>query len=72
MEYYEDYDFLFKIVMAGNCAVGKSCLVQRYLQEAFKDTYRVTVGVEFFARNMAISTPQGVKNIKLQIWDTSG
>jgi small GTP-binding protein len=48
--------------------VGKSSLTSKAVDGTFEDTYRATVGFEFFTINYLINN----KIIKLQIWDTCG
>ena len=40
-------DFLFKIIIIGDSAVGKSCLMHRVCTNEFNEDHEVTVGVEF-------------------------
>ena len=40
-------DFLFKLIIIGDSAVGKSCLMQRITTNEFIEDHEVTVGVEF-------------------------
>lgn len=40
-------DFLFKIIIIGDSAVGKSCLMHRVTTNEFNEDHEVTVGVEF-------------------------
>ena len=40
-------DFLFKLIIIGDTAVGKSCLLHRLTNNEFLTDYEVTVGVEF-------------------------
>ena len=42
-----DYDFLFKLVLIGDTGVGKSCLLLRFADDAFTDSYISTIGVDF-------------------------
>ena len=59
---------MFKQVIIGDTGVGKSCLLARVMDNAFKLEHQVTIGVEFGA--FAIKVDEKV--IKLQIWDTAG
>ena len=52
-----DYDFLFKLVLIGDTGVGKSCLLLRFADDAFTDSYISTIGVDFVSSN---SRRQGV------------
>ena len=64
----EDYDYLFKILLIGDAAVGKSSILLRYADNTFSDTYMSTIGIDFRIKNFKLED----KNIKLQIWDTAG
>jgi GTPase SAR1 family protein len=48
------FNYLLKYIIIGDEAVGKSNLLLRYAQNQFKSEYKVTVGVEFGARNITI------------------
>ncbi|EDL39697.1 RAB7, member RAS oncogene family-like 1, isoform CRA_b [Mus musculus] len=37
-------DHLFKVLVVGDAAVGKTSLVQRYSQDSFSKHYKSTVG----------------------------
>jgi len=63
-----DYDFLFKLVLIGDSSVGKSCLLLRFADNSFTESYISTIGVDFRFRTLKI----GEKTVKLQIWDTAG
>ncbi|KAL0321079.1 UNVERIFIED_CONTAM: Ras-related protein RABA5a [Sesamum radiatum] len=61
-------DYLFKIVMIGDAAVGKSNLLARFARDEFYPNSKSTIGVEFQTQKMEISG----KEVKAQIWDTAG
>ncbi|CAH8637878.1 unnamed protein product [Schistosoma margrebowiei] len=62
------YAYLFKYIIIGDTAVGKSCLLLQFTDQRFQPVYDLTIGVEFGARMVNI----GDKQIKLQVWDTAG
>ncbi|BAM41907.1 Rab GTPase [Theileria orientalis strain Shintoku] len=64
----KDYDYLFKLVLIGDSGVGKSCLLLRFADDSFTDSYITTIGVDFRFRTVIVNN----KRIKLQIWDTAG
>ncbi|OII73280.1 uncharacterized protein cubi_02512 [Cryptosporidium ubiquitum] len=64
----KEYDYLFKLVLIGDSGVGKSCLLLRFADDSFTDSYITTIGVDFRFRTVKIDD----KIIKLQIWDTAG
>lgn len=63
-----DYDHLFKLVLIGDSGVGKSCLLLRFADGAFTESYISTIGVDFRFRTVKIED----QTVKLQIWDTAG
>ena len=63
-----NFDFLLKYIIIGDAAVGKSNLLLRYVHGQFKPEYQLTIGVEFGAKNINISS----KVFRIQIWDTAG
>jgi len=64
----KDYDYLFKLVLIGDSGVGKSCLLLRFADDAFTESYISTIGVDFRFRTVKMDN----KTVKLQIWDTAG
>ncbi|EGD72945.1 GTP-binding protein yptV1 [Salpingoeca rosetta] len=62
------YSYLFKYIIIGDSAVGKSCLLLQFTDHRFQTVHDLTIGVEFGARMVTIDGHQ----IKLQIWDTAG
>ncbi|XP_059317735.1 ras-related protein RABA5a-like isoform X2 [Lycium ferocissimum] len=61
-------DYLFKIVLIGDSAVGKSNLLARFARDEFYPNSKSTIGVEFQTQKMDING----KEVKAQIWDTAG
>jgi len=62
------YKYLFKYIIVGDTAVGKSCLLLQFTDKRFQPVHDLTIGVEFGSRTITIDSNQ----IKLQIWDTAG
>ncbi|KAK6240120.1 hypothetical protein QUC31_005589 [Theobroma cacao] len=61
-------DYLFKLLLIGDSGVGKSCLLLRFADDSYIESYISTIGVDFKIRTVE----QDGKTIKLQIWDTAG
>uniref|UniRef100_A0A0E0LX22 Uncharacterized protein n=1 Tax=Oryza punctata TaxID=4537 RepID=A0A0E0LX22_ORYPU len=64
----ETEEYLFKVVIIGDSAVGKSNLLSRYARNEFNLHSKATIGVEFQTQSMDIDG----KDVKAQIWDTAG
>lgn len=63
-----DYNFLFRYIIVGDMAVGKSCILLQYTDNKFRNQHELTIGVEFGAKSIELDD----KIIKIQIWDTAG
>ncbi|KAJ4966823.1 hypothetical protein NE237_018672 [Protea cynaroides] len=61
-------DYVFKIVLIGDSAVGKSQILSRFARNDFSLDSKATIGVEFQTRTVVIEH----KSVKAQIWDTAG
>lgn len=68
MSLNQDYDYLFKLLLIGNSAVGKSSLLLRFSDNIFNESFLPTIGVDFKIRTFDLNN----KTVKLQIWDTAG
>lgn len=62
------YDHLFKLLMIGDAAVGKSSLLIRFTDDAFDEHIQSTIGVDFKVKHLELNN----KRIKLTVWDTAG
>lgn len=64
----DQIDYLFKLVMLGESAVGKTNIIRRYVHNEFDTNISPTVGVDSALKTLHIDK----KTVKLQIWDTAG
>jgi len=64
----DKYDHLFKLLLIGDEAVGKSSILLRFTDNSFDEAQASTIGVDFKVKMVH----QGGKTIKATIWDTAG
>jgi small GTP-binding protein len=64
----------FKICLLGDGAVGKTSLIRRFVEDAFRDDYLLTIGTKTSKKRVIIKKPEFQKdlNITLIIWDIMG
>jgi small GTP-binding protein len=60
--------FILKILTAGEGGVGKTTLLHRYVEGRFNADTRMTIGVEFFLKEVNIEH----LHCTLQLWDFGG
>uniref|UniRef100_A0A915P4W2 Uncharacterized protein n=1 Tax=Meloidogyne floridensis TaxID=298350 RepID=A0A915P4W2_9BILA len=56
-------DYLFKLLLIGDSGVGKSCILLRFADDTYTESYISTIGVDFKIRTIELEG----KTIKLQI-----
>lgn len=59
---------VLKFVLIGDCGVGKSSIMTRFISGEFEEQSYHTIGVEFLTKNITVDG----KCYTLQIWDTAG
>jgi len=64
------WHYVFKFVITGDAAVGKSSLLTQLTDQRFLANPDPTLGVEFGSK--LITLPDDDKVVKLQCWDTAG
>jgi len=58
----------FKLVLLGDSAVGKSCLVVRFVRDEFFEFQEPTIGAAFLTQTVGLEDA----TVKFEIWDTAG
>jgi len=61
-------ELMMKLLLLGDSGVGKTCLLLRFADDIFSDTFISTIGIDFKHKNVEIDA----RKVKLQIWDTAG
>ncbi len=64
----------FKIALLGEPMVGKTSLIQRYVEGMFTEGYKSTIGVDFLVKETKLKDERGTTqyHVILQIWDIAG
>lgn len=60
----QNYDYMFKMLLIGNSAVGKTSFLFRYAEDTFTSAFVSTVGIDFKVKTVF----RNDKRVKLQIW----
>lgn len=63
------WDYILKVIVIGDAAVGKSSLLVRLTEDRFLVNNDPTIGIEFGSHMVTLES--GVR-VKLQVWDTAG
>jgi small GTP-binding protein len=60
--------YVLKVVVVGEGAVGKTSLIIRYTEGHFRESYLMTVGTSFAVKELDF----GDTMVRLQLWDLAG
>lgn len=50
----DTFDYLFKVVLIGDCGTGKTCVVQRFKTGHYEERHGNTIGVDFSMKTITI------------------
>mmetsp|Transcript_26820 Transcript_26820/g.37032 ORF Transcript_26820/g.37032 Transcript_26820/m.37032 type:complete len:227 (-) Transcript_26820:96-776(-) len=59
----------FKVIILGDGAVGKTSLAMRFTEDEFSKSYKQTIGLDFFIKQLTLP---GDVNVAIQLWDIGG
>ena len=59
---------LLKVIILGESGVGKTALLNHYVNDQYIESYKATIGVDLLTKNIKIDH----KLVALQMWDTAG
>eukprot|EP00993_Chasmostoma_nieuportense_P004349 NODE_5022_length_709_cov_176.111684_g4859_i0.p1 GENE.NODE_5022_length_709_cov_176.111684_g4859_i0~~NODE_5022_length_709_cov_176.111684_g4859_i0.p1 ORF type:complete len:213 (+),score=34.50 NODE_5022_length_709_cov_176.111684_g4859_i0:59-697(+) len=63
-----DSQYIYKVLVVGDYAVGKTSLIRRYCTGEFTTNYRITIGVDFCLKSLT----HNAHDVSLQLWDIAG
>jgi Ras-related protein Rab-7A len=55
---------LLKIIILGDSGVGKTSLMNQYVNNKFSNQYKATIGADFLTKEIEVDG----KNVTMQIW----
>jgi len=59
---------LLKVIILGDSGVGKTSLMNQYVNKKFSNQYKATIGADFLTKEVAVDD----RLVTMQIWDTAG
>jgi len=59
---------LLKVIILGDSGVGKTSLMNQYVNNKFSSQYKATIGADFLTKEVMVDD----KLVTMQIWDTAG
>ena len=59
---------LLKVIILGDSGVGKTSLMNQYVNKRFSNQYKATIGADFLTKDVVIDD----RLVTMQIWDTAG
>jgi len=68
LRHNEKVDCVVKLLLIGDSGVGKSCLLMRYCEDSFFESFITTIGIDFKVRTLEMDG----KKVRVQVWDTAG
>lgn len=59
---------LLKVIILGDSNVGKTSLMNQYVNKKFSNQYKATIGADFLTKEVIVDD----RVVTMQIWDTAG
>ncbi len=63
-------EFVFKIVVLGDAAVGKTSLINQYIEHSFQEDYKPTLGANIIRKDVTVDEINA--SVRLIMWDLAG
>jgi small GTP-binding protein len=63
-----DREFVYKVVILGDAAVGKTSLINRFVEGSFSEDYRATLGANIVRKDVNLNSTK----VRLIMWDLAG
>jgi small GTP-binding protein len=66
----EEREFVFKITVLGDAAVGKTSLINQFVEGAFQEDYKPTLGANIVRKDVDLDEVNA--QVRLIMWDLAG
>jgi Ras-related protein Rab-7A len=63
---------LLKVIILGDSSVGKTSLMNMYVNKKFNNQYKATIGADFLTKEVMVTHNGDQRLVTMQIWDTAG
>merc|ERR1711998_609928 len=63
---------LLKVIILGDSSVGKTSLMNMYVNRKFNNQYKATIGADFLTKEVMVTHNGDQRLVTMQIWDTAG
>merc|ERR1712072_69009 len=63
---------LLKVIILGDSSVGKTSLMNQYVNRKFDNQYKATIGADFLTKEVSVDHNGDQRLVTMQIWDTAG
>merc|ERR1711998_216105 len=63
---------LLKVIILGDSSVGKTSLMNMYVNRKFNNQYKATIGADFLTKEVMVTHNGDQHLVTMQIWDTAG
>ena len=57
-----------QVIILGDSGVGKTSLMNQYVNKKFSNQYKATIGADFLTKEVMVDD----RLVTMQIWDTAG
>ncbi len=68
----EEDELIFKVIVVGDPAIGKTSLIKKYVKHQFEGEYLPTVGVSISKEPVSLEVGGKKLKINLMLWDLAG
>ncbi|MES1912007.1 MAG: hypothetical protein MHM6MM_004355 [Cercozoa sp. M6MM] len=62
----------YKVIVLGDCGVGKTSVLSRFVNDSFDQNYCSTIGLDYLSRTLFLPDGEDTINISFNLWDTAG